>query len=254
MKNKKTRDTKIICTVMVLAMFIAYLISGGLIIHIANTKDNEMMKLNEKIYDLETYKDTLSEAGCTVDSLRKQIDDLDKQLEDKKSELDSIEKSISEKQTTLDQMSYEVDLINKYNYALYDTEGKRNDITLDMLKYVETECASRGLDPNLVFGIIMVESEGHAGVTNSSSGAAGLGQFMPATGEFIATNYLDLSYDHSITPYDGNTNIAMIIEYLCYLYDKYYGDTISVIKEYCGGDLNYAYNYYNKVLNASKIT
>ena len=248
--ERKIYKLKFWFTIIILILFAVVIGAGCFIINSANERDSQLLELRKEVNDLSDYKDTLSELGYTVDELENKVVELTNEIEKKQSELESINNSITDKQSKLNEISAEVDLIEKYNYALYDTEEKRNDITLDILKFVDTKCIEKNLDPNLVLGIIMVESEGHAGVTNKHSGAAGLGQFIPETGEFIATNYLNLSYDHSTTPYDGDTNVAMIVEYLSYLFDKYNGDTISVIKEYSGGDLNYAYNYYNKVLNA----
>lgn len=241
---------KILCTAFILVSFVLVAIAGYFIVVGVNNRDTTIRDLNNQVNELLLHKESLSRIGYTVEELEKKADELNKQIEEKQSQLNSLDQSISEKQIQLDNMSYDVDLINKYNYALYDTAGNRNDITLDLLKLIDMKCNEKEIDPDLVLGIIMVESEGHSGATNSYSGAAGLGQFMPDTGEFVANKYLNLSYDHSTTPYDSATNIFMMIEYLSYLYDRYYGDTVSVLMEYSGGDLEYAYEYYAKVIRA----
>lgn len=241
---------KLLFTILMLVLFAALICGGAFIIHFANERESRITSLEVKLNELIETNGSLSDVKESIDILDDQLSDLQSQILEKQSELDSINKSITDNQAKLNDMSYDVSIMEKYNYALYDTNGDRNDITIDLLKQVEDKCNGTNIDPNLVLGIVMVESEGHAGVTNSHSGAAGLGQFMPDTGEFIANNYLNLSYDHSVTPYDKETNINMMVEYLSYLYNKYNGDIISMIKEYSGGDLRYAYNYYAKVLKA----
>ena len=248
--EKRIKDLKIWSTISILVLFVAVLVSGFFIVKYSGDREAELKNLSKKVDELTEYTDTLTKFGYTVDELEEKANELTDQISEKQSQLDSLTQSINEKQSQLDDMSYDIDLMNKYNYALYDTMGYRNDITLDILKLIDTECTDRDINPDLVLGIIMVESEGHSGATNSYSGAAGLGQFMPDTGEFIANNYLNLSYDHSTTPYDSITNVSMMIEYLSYLYNKYYGDTVSVLMEYSGGNLSYAYEYYAKVINA----
>lgn len=253
-KLKKTKQrlykVELIFTIIVLVLFVVFIAAGIYICDRAVTRDNTIIKLEKEIDNLNDYIDDLENIGGDVNTLTGERDSLNNEISEKKSELDSINKSIEEKQKLLENVSYDADLVTKYDYVLYDTENKRNDMDLDLIKLAVNECDTMDINPDLVFGIIKVESEGHAGVTNSYSGAAGLGQFMHETGDFIATNYLNIDYDHSSTPYDGSTNIKMMVQYLAYLYDKYNGDTISVIKEYSGGDLQYAYNYYSKVLNA----
>lgn len=144
-----------------------------------------------------------------------------------------------------------ISIEDKYSYAMYDTAGLRNDLTVELLflgDQLMTEC---NLDPNLLFGIIMVESEGHADKYNTVSTAAGLGQFLPDTGKFVYNTYIDntIKYDHNITPYNAECNLKMIVYYLDYLYDIHHGSTMDVIKDYCGGDDNFALSYYNRVCN-----
>ena len=213
-------------------------------------RDQTILNLVNQVHELSRYRDKIENLGITITDIEDSISELNSQIEEKESVIDSLDSIIEEKQSVVDELSTDIDTINNYEYALYDTEGNRNDITLELLEFGIAKCNEEEINPDLLFGIIMVESEGHAEATNTSSGAAGLGQFLPGTGEFIANEYLDLSYEHSTTPYDAQTSIAMIVEYLAHLKDKYYGDIVSMLMEYSGGDLNYAYNYYAKVINA----
>lgn len=233
---------------LIIGISIIIIVIGVMIVSINNKNDN-IIKLEQKIGILTDYKDTLSNFEYDTNELKDEIEKLENQIDKKQLELNSIDKSIIEKQSELNEMSCNIDLIEQYNYALYDTMGNRNDITLNMLKFIITKCTTKNLDPDLVLGIIMVESEGHSEATNLYTGAAGLGQFISDTGEFVATKYLNIQYDHNITPYNPYVNVTMMIEYLSYLHNKYYNDTVSVLMEYSGGDLEYAYEYYSKIIN-----
>lgn len=142
-------------------------------------------------------------------------------------------------------------LLDTYKYCLKDTAGKQNDITVELLDLGERLMKDKGLDPNLLFGIIMVESEGHADATNKYSGAAGLGQFIPSTGKWIYEDKMGGSgYNHAVTPHDPEINIRMMVTYLGILKTKYSNNTLRMLQEYCGGDADYTYRYYTKVCRA----
>lgn len=143
------------------------------------------------------------------------------------------------------------DIEIKYKYAMYDTGGNRNDLTVDLLTLGDRLMQENNLDPNLLFGIIMVESEGHTDKTNPDSGAAGLGQFMPETGQFVYNKYIDKNkkYYHNTTPYNATCNLKMTALYLKYLYDIYDNSTMDVLKHYCGGDDEFTQEYYYKICN-----
>lgn len=213
-------------------------------------QEKQIDDLINQVEELSRYKDNMMDIGDNISARQQELDSIIAEIEEKKSELDSINNQIESEQDKLDTINEETSLLDSYDYVLYDLAGNRNDMTLELVQLGVDKCKEKNINPDLLFGIIMVESQGYASVTNSSSGAAGLGQFMPTTGKYIANTYLNIDYDHSTTPYDSSTNISMMVEYLSYLSDKYNGDIISMIKEYSGGDLNFAYSYYSKVCSA----
>lgn len=107
-------------------------------------------------------------------------------------------------------------LMEKYSYALYDTGGRKNDIDENLLQVLEESCNQWGVNPHLMLGVIMTESEGHANAKNSRSTATGLCQILRGTGKYI---YEDLmgngrgTYNHSMA-YDPATNIRMGCAYM----------------------------------------
>ena len=137
--EKRIKDLKIWSTISILVLFVAVLVSGFFIVKYSGDREAELKNLSKKVDELTEYTDTLTKFGYTVDELEEKANELTDQISEKQSQLDSLTQSINEKQSQLDDMSYDIDLMNKYNYALYDTMGDRNDITLDILKLILIE-------------------------------------------------------------------------------------------------------------------
>lgn len=139
---------------------------------------------------------------------------------------------------------------DRYAYALFDTDGKRNDITYEQLQLLEQLCANSRVDQDLVLSIVMVESEGHSNCTNKKSTARGYGQFLKGTGSWV---YEDLmghakgSYNHDMA-FDGDLNLSMMVRYLEYLYSRS-SSTDSVINNYRGVKDTAYKNKLNKYLS-----
>lgn len=89
------------------------------------------------------------------------------------------------------------------------------------------------LDPSLVFSIINEES-GFNTLSVSKSGAIGLMQIMPKTGEFVADK-LGLDYDDSSVLFNPDVNIQIGCYYLRYLFNKY-NDLNKVLFSYNAGE------------------
>lgn len=113
-------------------------------------------------------------------------------------------------------MEEEQRLLNTYHYALYDTGGRRTDLTADLLRFNEEQCRVWNLNPHFVLGVIMTESEGHANAKNPSSTASGLGQTLRGTGKSVWEDILGHgkgSYNHSMA-FDPYVSIEMTTAYL----------------------------------------
>ena len=124
------------------------------------------------------------------------------------------------------------------------------------------------IDESLIYSVINVES-GFNADAESSSGAIGLMQIMPATAKWIAS---ELNEDYSKEKlYDPETNIRYGSFYLKYLFNKF-PDLDTVLACYNAGEGNVGLwineygivdyqlisfketaNYINKVKNALKI-
>lgn len=264
---------------MVSLLFALVIISGIYL----NEKDQQILEYKNQITELTAanteVKDRLrsalndnvsmtSEHSLAIADLESNIVELHSMAEEQSSSYDELQSAYNELQSqytqleqTHNQTLLEYDelvaenekaeeLYTDYSYMYYDTNGDRNDVTPEQVQYAVDLMTEKGLDPGLLLGSIMVESEGHADDVNSSSGATGYGQFLASTGRYIYEDVLQLGeYDHSTTPKDGTTNILMMATYYEILYKQYGGDTMSVIKQYCGGSDSFAQQYYQKVCN-----
>lgn len=213
-----------------------------------------------KINNLESYNMILGNTNQSLTSdinkLEKQNKDLVEVTKDITDELDNA-KSLNEKHVdTINKYRKREELHDKYEYVIYNKEGIRTDLTYDQIQTGEELMLAKGLDPDLLFGSIMVESDGKENAKSSISTASGYGQFLNTTGKFVYEDLLGNDkgiYDHTITPFDGDINIKMMVAYYDYLY-KQTGNTFSVIRCYSGGSSSFANYYLSKINSYTKTT
>ena len=112
------------------------------------------------------------------------------------------------------------ELFDKYEYAiLYN--GERTDIQYDQLKTGIDIMVENDIDPNILFAIIMTESQGQENAQNATSTASGYGQILASTGKSVYEKYMDNepgSFDREML-LDGETNITIAANYLAQLID-----------------------------------
>ena len=98
---------------------------------------------------------------------------------------------------------------------------------------VEREAKARGLDPNLVYGVIWVESRFNP-KAKSPAGARGLMQLMPATAAHLAKEL----GEKRPQAYDPEFNIRAGAYYLDRLMDRFDGDETLAVAAYNAGPGN----------------
>lgn len=184
----------------------------------------DVVSISNEALTLQAKNTTLSES---ISGLKATIDELDtsnaKLIKDNK----SLDKKLKKFETR-------AELYDKYEYAIYDKEGKRTDLTYSQIKTGEELMKEQGIDPDLLFGIIMTESTGKENATSSSSTARGYGQFLAGSGKYVYENILHMgTYNHSMA-YDGTTNIKMAAGYLGYLKNKRGFSAYAAVKAYRG--------------------
>ena len=134
------------------------------------------------------------------------------------------------------------ELFDKYDYAIMRSNGSRTDITYDNIKNIQQLVEEKGMEKetvDLILSLAMTESNGNEKIDNKSSSARGYGQILSSTGEFVYCKLMDNdSYKHELA-YDGDTNFAMMVNYVDYLDDKNKGDMNKTIINYRGVDEEY---------------
>lgn len=188
-----------------------------------NTNADVVSILNETIV-LQSQNKILSDS---ISGMKNTIDKLDasnaKLIKDNK----SLDKSLKK-------FENRAELYDKYEYAVYDKSGKRTDLTYSQIKTGEELMKAEGIDPDLLFGMIMTESGGDETATSSSSTARGYGQFLAGSGKYVYEKILHLgTYSHSMA-YNGDTNIKMAAGYLGYLKNTRGFSAYAAVKAYRG--------------------
>ena len=201
-----------------------------------NKKDNQISELIKYI-DLD--KDTAI----------KELSDVVSELEEELIEVSDTNKSLVDELKVFRERE---ELYDKYEYCIFDETGERTELTYSQIKLGEELMEENGYDPNLLLGTIMVESRGNPDAYNESSGAAGYGQLMNTTAEYLWEDVMGLSDYNPQIRYDGDANIYMMAEYYNYLYKNGY-DTFRVVKQYSGNLYDYgAYEYLSKINSYTK--
>lgn len=200
--------------------------------------NNTISQLNETISERDSEVQVLK---LTVNNLRNIVIDLDSQLQ----EVSEVNKSYVDELNTFRQRE---ELYDKYEYAIM-AGNKRTDLTYEEVQYGEDLMISKGLDPHLMFGSIMVESTGRVAAVNKSSGAQGYGQFLDKTAEWIWTDMLGNKTYNSNIRKDGKSNILMMATYYDYLYPISKWSTFNVVKCYSGNSTDEGTASYIRKIN-----
>ena len=215
-------------------------------------QSEEIDQLRAQVEDAQTqttaYENALTAQNGLINDLAATIQGQDDYIV----ELSDTNKSYVDE---LNELRSRAELYDRYEYVLTNSYG-RTDLTYKEVQLGQDLMEAKGYDPELLFGTIYNESKGLSSAKNPNSTAAGYGQFLSATGKWIYEDYLQLGddYDHSVTPYDGETNIKMMVGYYDYLYKETGGDITSVVASYSGGGREYAQAYLNKIERTVNVT
>lgn len=187
-----------------------------------NNDHNDYVDQTEYIYNQLT---SMSETITELTDISTKLDEENQQL--KQDNLDLMD--------TVDEYQSREELFNKYEYALYDTQNKRTDITYNQLSNLETMLEDSNIkDTDLILAMIMTESNGNEKAQSAVSTAKGYGQILDGTSKFVYTKLLNNSGWNSSVALNGDTNIEMMVAYTDYLYDQNNGNLYEIIKDYRG--------------------
>lgn len=213
---------------------------------ILEQKDMEISELETKYSNLQDkYASNMTEVVNQNNDLKEDIEEQNKTIKNLNSQLKELSNNNKDILKELDVYKEREELYNKYEYAI-EYEGQRTDLTYKEIKYGEEKMKEENLDPDLLFGIIMVESRGTRNAKNNESTATGYGQVLAGTGKYLYEDVMGNgkgTYNHSYA-YDGKTNINMVSTYLGYLCDNK-SSLFGAVKQYCGRDDAGTQSYLN---------
>lgn len=247
LRRKRMQKMKRKMKLMQVALTTLLLITVALIISVGClVKENQNLNLvvaqNDEI--LTEKNKQIIELTLENGELYNIIDKIDDQI----TKVEAVNQSYVDE---LNNLRNRAELYNKYEYAI-EYGGQRTELTYEEIQYGEDLMIAKGLNPHLMFGTIMVESNGKPNAVNTSSGATGYGQFLDSTAQWVWTKLLGNNTYNSNIRKDGYSNIQMMAEYYDYLYSES-GSTFKVIKQYSGNSTDEgAANYLAKVNNFTK--
>src|SRR5690606_22232255 len=101
-------------------------------------------------------------------------------------------------------------------------------VSLQLASDIERAAVAEGIDPELAFRLVRVESEFHEGAI-SPVGALGLTQLMPATAESLQPGITRAEI------FDRHTNLRLGFRYLRWLLEVYDGNVTEALHAYNRG-------------------
>ncbi len=101
----------------------------------------------------------------------------------------------------------------------------------------ERAARDEGLPVALLEALAWRESQWDASIVNPDSGALGIGQLLPETAQFVATELLG---EPGLDPLDAEDNIRMTARYLRGLIERFDGDVATGVAAYLQGSTSVA--------------
>lgn len=149
----------------------------------------------------------------------------------------------------LDTFRNRAELYDKYEYVLF-YDGKRTDMTYNLVAYGEDIMKKENIDPNMLFGLVMVESSGKEKAQNSTSSARGFCQLIDTTAKSLYENVLKRgSYRHDYA-FNGYINLELGAKLISGNMKQYRGNTYTTIQLYRGlKDVRYYYAAVDKFVS-----
>jgi hypothetical protein len=218
-RRRKSRMISYIRTVVELVLVLAVIIGYNYYNGTIDTQSNTIAKTQAELNKTREQIELLLTATSTEEGVTPTIDEAVANAQEMKKELTEFRER--------------KELYDKYEYVLF-YQGQRTDMTYDMTKYGENLMEKEKINPNLLFGLIMVESHANEKAQNVSSTARGFCQLLSSTARGIYENVLQKGkYNHKMA-FDGYTNIEIGSKLIAMNMEKYNGDTYTVIQRYRG--------------------
>ena len=262
-KEQKQMEAKMLALILVngiLAVIVMIMIIAFISVAISDGERAEQDSLlildkNKEVQALlvaiESREKTITEKEEDIARLQANKEELQKQLSDTQqllSDTNGVNSKLYEDNKTLlanqdtfnDQLAAMASRLNtyeRYDYAMFDTEGKRTDMNYDYItELYELTRMSAVSDIDFYLSWMMIESECHANSKNPSSTAKGFAQFLDSTSKSVYNTYLvdkyEIEWYPNIVIDRPDICIDMMQTYVNYLYKE------------CGRDLNKTIDCY----------
>ena len=141
--------------------------------------------------------------------------------------------TIAQIRKELDTFRNRSELYDKYEYVMF-YDGKRTDMTYNLVAYGEDIMKKENIDPNLLFGLIMVESRAVEKAQNPTSSARGFCQLIDSTAKSLYERVLKKgSYNHELA-FNGYINLELGAKLIAGNMERYSGNTYTTIQLYRG--------------------
>lgn len=175
------------------------------------------------------YEESIEDSKMLSSIIHKQDTDI--------AELNQTVENLKIDNELFDKLKHRAELYEEYEYVLVDSMGNRTDMTYEQLEYGIDRMKSNGINPHLLFSIIMVESGGHEDAANPSSSALGYGQLIASTGKsmYKLLGYTG-NYNHQQMATNGKLNIEMCSLLISRNMKQYNGDVNKVLCLYTGSN------------------
>lgn len=164
----------------------------------------------------ESYKNTIQESEEEIDTLNVLILSLRATIDDQTAVMASLKHQLEEDN------KLEFELYHKYWYVIRDADPD-GGLTMEDIAYMDALCKERNFNAHWIWSIMHTESGYNVKAQNATSSARGLGQVLSSTARSMYERFMGNpkgSYNHEFA-YDAKTNIAIVVEYCCYLKENY---------------------------------
>ncbi len=183
------------------------------------------------------YKEAFNAVQVELDKTRNELNSV---LTAIGSEQEGILPSSSQAISTISRIRKELDtfrnraeLYDKYEYVIF-YDGKRTDMKYSMVAYGENIMKKENIDPNMLFGLVMVESRGKEKAQNPTSSARGFCQLIDTTAKSLYEKVLNKgSYRHDYA-FNGYINLELGAKLIAGNMEEYRGNTYTTIQLYRG--------------------
>lgn len=212
--KKDKFETAVICTIIaVICLSLLTITVVVLNSQIQKMETNHQIELQEVH---ESYEATIQDNEEEIDNLNQLKDSLQATIDEQATVMATLHQQLEENR------ELEFELYHKYWYVIRDADPN-GGLTMDDIAYMDALCKERNFNAHWIWSVMHTESGYNVKAQSTKSTARGLGQVLSSTARSMYERFMGNpagSYNHEFA-YDAQTNIAIVVEYCCYLKENY---------------------------------